>query len=79
MSKSKTRKEFKRSKRKTTSSIQGNPHKVISRFFKDKFYGPENAEENFQPRVLFPAKFSFRIEGEVEFSRQAKLKGVHHH
>ena len=73
--KSKTRKEFKRRKRQTTSSIQGNPHRIISRFFRTNFtIAEENAEENFHPRVLSPAKFSFGIQGEVEFSRQAKLK-----
>ena len=36
-------------------------------------------DKNFQPRILYLAKLSFRIEGEIEVSRQAKAKGVHHH
>ena len=30
------------------------------------------------PRILYPAKLSFRIESDV-FSKQAKAKGVHHY
>lgn len=32
-------------------------------------------EKNFQPRILYLAKLSFRVEGEIkEFSRRAKVK-----
>lgn len=33
--------------------------------------------KNFQQRKFYVTKLSFRIEGEVEFSRQTKVK-VHH-
>ena len=36
-------------------------------------------EKNCQPRILYTAKSSFRTEGEIEFSRQAKAEGVYHH
>ena len=32
-----------------------------------------------QLRLLYPAKLSFRIKGQVELPRQEKTKGVHHH
>lgn len=35
--------------------------------------------ENMQPRILYPAKLSFRTEGENEFPRQTKTKGVQDH
>lgn len=33
--------------------------------------------KKFQPRILYPARLSFRIKG--EFSREAKAEGIHHH
>ena len=35
-------------------------------------------EKNLQPRILYPGKL-FRIEGKIEFLRQVKAKGIHHH
>nr|KAF6480688.1 hypothetical protein HJG59_010554 [Molossus molossus] len=35
--------------------------------------------KNLQPKLLYPAKLSFRIDGHIKFSRQEKVKGVHHH
>ena len=32
--------------------------------------------KNLQPRKLYPARLYFRIEGEIEFPRQTKTKGV---
>ena len=35
---------------------------------------------NLQPRLLYPAKLSFRIEGQIQsFPDKKKTKGVHHH
>ena len=36
--------------------------------------------KSLQPRILYPARLSFRIEGEIKiFLRQATVKGVCHH
>ena len=33
-----------------------------------------------KPRLLYPAKMSFRIEGQIKiFSDKKKTKGIHHH
>ena len=32
--------------------------------------------KNLQPRILYPARLSFRIGGEREFLRQAKIKRI---
>lgn len=32
-----------------------------------------------QLRILYPAKFSFRVEGDKEFSRKTKKVEFHHH
>ena len=35
---------------------------------------------NLQPRLLYPAKLSFRIKGQIKsFPDKKKIKGVHHH
>ena len=36
--------------------------------------------QDLQPRLRYPAKLSFRIEGQIRsFPDKKKLKGVHHH
>ena len=36
--------------------------------------------KDLQPRLLYPANLSFRIEGQIKsFSDKKKTKGVHHH
>ena len=36
--------------------------------------------KNMQPRILYPARLSFKIEGEIKkFPRQTKIKGVCDH
>ena len=36
--------------------------------------------KDLQPRLLYPAKLSFRIEGQIKsFQDKKKIKGVHHH
>ena len=34
--------------------------------------------KNIQPRILYPARLSFKIEGKIKLPRQ-KSKGVHNH
>ena len=70
------------------NTIQGNlqkDHKKIS--FNSRFAGQkgvtlciQNAErrKKLPPRIFYPTKMSFRIEGEIEFSREEKAKGIHH-
>ena len=35
--------------------------------------------KNLQPRLLYLARISFKIDGEKKFFRQAKVKRIHHH
>ena len=39
-----------------------------------KLEGNGMKEKNLQPRILHPARFSFRFDGEINLSRQAKVK-----
>ena len=32
--------------------------------------------KNLQPRIVYPARLSFRFDGEIKFSRQAKIKRI---
>lgn len=32
--------------------------------------------KNMQPRILYPARLSFKLKGEIVFPRQTKTKGV---
>ena len=41
-------------------------------------YSMSRKEKYIQPRILYLAKFSFRIEGEIK-NFPDKVKGVHHH
>lgn len=36
-------------------------------------------EGNLQPKILYSARLSFIIEGEIGFPRQARTPGAHHH
>ena len=36
-------------------------------------------ENNLQPRLLYPARISFRYEGEFKLYRQAKVERIEHH
>lgn len=54
----------------------------LSAYFSSGFTGERFKvlkEQNLQPRLLHPPGLSFRIEGDKEFPRQAKTKGVHNH
>ena len=35
--------------------------------------------KNLQPRLLYPTRISFKIDGEIKFLRQAKVKRVQYH
>ena len=35
--------------------------------------------KNLKPRILYPERPSFRFDGEIKFSRQAKVKRIQHH
>ena len=35
--------------------------------------------KNLQPRILYAARRSFKFDGEIKFSRQAKVKRIQHH
>ena len=51
------------------NNIQGNP----IRLSQQKLYKPEG--KNLQPRLLYPAKLSFRFDGEINsFSDKQKLR-----
>lgn len=66
--------------RKNSLLYKGNPYKIISSFLetlwtrRDWHVVKVLKEKNFQSKILYPEKLSFRIEG--EFSRQHK--GVDH-
>ena len=56
-------------------------HNTISWFLKRNFAGKKGlarniqSDEKLQPRLLYPAKLSFRIEGQIKcFPDKAKLK-----
>ena len=36
-------------------------------------------EKNLQSRLLYPARISFRFDGEIKLFRQAKAKRIQHH
>ena len=73
---------------KYSSYLQGSSHKTVSWFLKRTLQARRNWQEIFtvmksrdlQPRLLYPAKLSFRIEGQIKsFQDEKKTKGVHHH
>lgn len=64
-------------------SVQKKPHKSIWRLFKSNFTGQKGMAEHLkvlkegklQPRIVYPAQLSFRIEKEINnFSDKQKLK-----
>ena len=77
--KSKTRKEFKRSKRQTTSSIQGNPHRTISRFFRTNFTIQKMQKKTFITEYSPQQSFHSDLKERQSFPDKKNLKGVHHH
>ena len=73
-----------------TKNIQGNSHQAISSFLNRKLYKPEFLNRNstgqkgifkvmkgkkLQPRILYPARLSFRFDGEIKrFPDKQKLR-----
>ena len=66
----------------------GVPIKLAANFSKETLQARRDWQEIFkiiknkdlQPRLLHPAKISFRIKGQIKrFPDKKKTKGVHHH
>ena len=77
------RKNIKSSKKKATSNIQGKPHTFNSWSFSRNSAGQREWQDifkvlrgkNLQPRLLYPARISFKIDGEIKsFSDKQKLR-----
>ena len=73
----------KSSKGKTTNNTQGDSHKDNCRSFNRNSSGQEGMqgilkvmkENNLQPRLLYPARISFKYEGEIKsFTDKQKLR-----
>ena len=72
-------------KRKADSYLQRNPTRLSADFSKETLQARRNWQEVFkvmkgkdlQPRLLYPAKLSFRIEGQIKsFPDKKKLKFI---
>ena len=72
-------------KRKADSYLQRNPTRLSADFSKETLQARRNWQEVFkvmkgkdlQPRLLYPAKLSFRIEGQIKcFPDKIKLKFI---
>ena len=77
------RENLESSQGKETNNIQGNPDKVITGFFsrnsaaRREWHDILNVMKgkNLQPRLLYPARLSFRFEGEIKsFIDKQKLR-----
>ena len=73
---------------KDTVTYKGVPIGLSADFLKETLRARRGWQEGFQvmkgkdlhPRLLYPAKLSFRMEGKIKcFSDKAKLKEFHHH
>ena len=69
-------------------TYKGVPIRLSADFSKETLQARRNWQEVFkvmkskdvQPRLLYPAKLSFRMKGRIKcFSDKVKAKGVHHH
>ena len=66
---------------------RGVPIRLSADFSKETLQARKDWQEIFkvmksrdlQPRLLYPTKVSFRMEGQKELPRQQKTKGVHYH
>ena len=62
--------------------MQGSPHQVSADFSTDILQARSEWDDifklmkgkNLQPRILYAARRSFKFDGEIKFSRQAKVK-----
>ena len=68
---------------KTTNNIQGNPHKVNADLSAETLQARREWQDifkvmkgkNLQPRLLYPARISFRLDGEIKiFTDKQKLR-----
>ena len=79
---------LKAAREKQTITYKGNPIRVSVDFSKETLQARRDWQEIFkamksrdlEPRLLYPAKLSCRIEGQTKcFPDKKKTKGVHHH
>ena len=79
---------LKASREKQTVTYKGVPIGLSADFSKETLQARRDWQEIFkvmksrdlQPRLLYPSKISFRIEGQIKgFPDKKKTKGVHHH
>ena len=83
MPKIKDKENLKSSKRKAVSYLHGAPIRLLADFSKETLQARRDWQEVFkvmkskdpQPRLLYPAKLSFRLEGQINcFPDKVKLK-----
>ena len=74
-----------KTEREKVSNLQGKTDQVCSRPIHRNLAGQKGVagyiqcveSENMQPRILYPARLSFKIEGEIKsFPDKQKIKGV---
>ena len=80
---------LKTTREKETVTYKGVPVRLLAGFCKETLQARRGWKEVFQvmkgkdlhPRLLYPAKLSFRMEGQIDkvLPRQGQVKGVHHH
>ena len=79
---------LKAARRKERVTYKGVPIGLSAAFSKETLQARRGWKEVFQvmkgkdlhPRLLYPAKLSFRMEGQIKcFPRVGQVKGVHHH
>ena len=79
---------LKAAREKKLVTYRGVPIRLSADFSKETLQGRRDWQETFkvmksrnlQPRLLYPAKLSFRTEGQIKiFPNKNKTKGVHHH
>ena len=80
---------LKTTREKETVTYKGVPVRLLAGFSKETLQARRGWKEVFQvmkgkdlhPRLLYPAKLSFRMEGQIDkvLPRQGQVKGVHHH
>ena len=78
---------LKAAREKETVTYKGVPIRLSADFSKETLQARRDRQEVFKvmksrdllPRLLYPAKLSFRMEGQIKcFPNKVKLKGVHH-
>ena len=88
MPKIKDKRLLKAAREKWIVTYKGVPIRLSAYFSKETFHPRRDWQEVFnvmkskdlQPRLLYPAKLSFRMEGKIKcFPAKVKSKGVHHH